>query len=187
MTMQRVSKTRRKITTMTDDLDNLRPEVREAVEHCDRNFALAPYNGHRANWPAIRAVLRRLSRENDEWQTRCLQFQTERDKARAELDALRNIQSTLADEVTQKERAESELAAIKDENAQLRDVLADRDMDREMAAHANKELAALKAKVAESPRAYHSSFEFTLDASTLYARATGVPGEETYALVKVEE
>lgn len=39
------------------DLDTLRPEVREAVEHCDRNFALAPYNGHRANWPLIRAEL----------------------------------------------------------------------------------------------------------------------------------
>lgn len=81
----------------------------------------------------------------------------------------------------------AELLRLAEENAQLRDVLADRDMDREMAAHANKELAALKARIAQSCRAYHSSFENTLDASTLYARATGVPGEQVFALVLVEE
>lgn len=68
-----------------DDLSALPDGVREAVEHCDRNFALAPYNGHRADWPAILAYILRLTRENDEWQTHCLRFQTERDKARVEL------------------------------------------------------------------------------------------------------
>lgn len=52
----------------------------------------------------------------------------------------------------------AELLRLADENAQLRDVLADRDMDREMAAQANKraahaeaELAALRGRVAEAP------------------------------------
>lgn len=75
---------------MTDDLDTLRPEVREAVEHCDRNFALAPYNGHRANWPLLRAELLRMHESavggyEDGWHA----LRNERDALKAELAALK--------------------------------------------------------------------------------------------------
>lgn len=65
---------------MTDALDTLRPEVREAVQELDGKA----YPGSRTHecWQTIRAELLRFARENDEWQTRCLRFQTERDEAR---------------------------------------------------------------------------------------------------------
>lgn len=79
---------------MTDDLsalDNLRPEVREAVHRTDVTVEMFDtlVTVNRDDYDTIRAELPRLTRENDEWQTRCLQFQTERDKARAELAAIK--------------------------------------------------------------------------------------------------
>ncbi len=64
------------------DLDNLRPEVREVIFEieCRHNVR---------GWKTVRAELLRLARENDEWQARCLQFQRERDKAQAELAAVK--------------------------------------------------------------------------------------------------
>ena len=85
----------------------------------------------------------------------------------------------------------AELLRLADLEKQLRDAYATQHEALQgwvqRATDAEAKLAALKARIAQSCRAYHSSFENTLDASTLYARATGVPGEETYALVKVEE
>lgn len=64
---------------MTDALDTLRPEVRTAVMNLDDKLH---QRFGRGDWKTIRAELLRFARENDEWQTRCLRFQTERDEAR---------------------------------------------------------------------------------------------------------
>ena len=111
---------------MMNDLDTLRPEVREAAEEIDE--ILGSFGNE--EWKAIRAELLRL--------------------AMIETDALiaLDCEHDWQVEHERAEKAEAELAALKNENAQLRDVLADRDMDREMAAHANRELAALKARIA---------------------------------------
>jgi|SRR5690348_4538841 len=89
---------------MGNELENLRPEVREALAICEIWLPDSDDDGYTNAWYTIRAELLRLT----------------------------------------------------DENAQLRDVLADRDMDREMAAQANKraahaeaELAAVRARIAE--------------------------------------
>lgn len=70
------------------DLENLRPEVREALDEMDRIARIIPAQCS-DELRIIHAELLRFARENDEWQTRCLRFQTERDMARAELAALK--------------------------------------------------------------------------------------------------
>lgn len=124
---------------MTDDLDTLRPEVREALNRQDRQEKCDEYCPVCADRKTIRAELLRLVGDLN---AACLS----RDTFEAKYQCMRE----------RAERAEAELAAI-------------------------------KARIAQSCRAYHSSFENTLDASTLYARATGVPGEQVFALVLVEE
>ena len=141
------------------DLDTLRPEVREAVEYLDAGGTAWIAKG---SWGCIRAELLRLATRNAE-----LEAKATRDH------------DWITDLLAENQNAYAELAALKNENAQLRDVLADRDMDREMAAHANKELAALKARIAGSPRA---DGQRVFDLLCLPIEFDG-----TLALVKVEE
>lgn len=156
------------------DLDTLRPEVLEALEVCTRGVDCVSFGDNDAP-QIIRAELLRLATQ--------VEF---RDRQVLEIRKMLSTFNTHGDDRIQWDvnDAVQEVGVLREAiQAYENDAIAYRDRIINLEA----ELAALKARIADAPRVYHSSFEYTLDASTLYARAVGIPGEETYALVKVEE
>ena len=147
---------------MTDDLDNLRPEVREACAGLDAEVAPAgrvSYEAYRA-WCTINAELLRLANENFMLnRINVAPFKQELDGERMHVAAL----------TARCQRVEAELADLKTKYAELDELSKNtvqclREQDDEADRNA-AELAALKARIAEAPMAVVQSAPGAIKAS----------------------
>lgn len=99
------------------DLSILPEDVREALRICREWIPATDMDGKPNAWHAIELELLRLARENTNLRsagTKTLAANVElRERAEAELDALKNLQYELSAQVVRAEKAEAELAALK--------------------------------------------------------------------------